>query len=357
MRITRWTLAVVAASSVALVWAPAASAHNSHGGKPFTPKVLTTEVFAPFHLAANGGRLYVADGGTSTVSRINKDGSLKTLATGPQPGEVAGVALSKSGKSLAYTTTDYTTGATTLTIKTGSKTVVADLSGYEAAHNPDAINHYGLADPSCAGDVLGDLASYTGIVESHPYAVERWNGVWVVADAAANALWRVDDRGRVSTLAVLPPQPLVITQEFAEANGVPDCVGQTYAFEPVPTDVAVGKDGKLYVTTLPGGPEDPSAGARGSVYRVNPWTGHSKRIATGFAGATSLTFGKDGTLYVAELFTGQVSKVKHGCPSKVASLPGVVSVEYGNGHLYAGTLAPTDDEGNPTGPGSVVKLR
>ena len=56
----------------------------------------------------------------------------------------------------------------------------------------------------------------------------------------------------------------------------PACVvGEEYAFEPVPTDVEFGPDGWLYVSSLPGGPEDASLGARGAVFRVNPWTGHT----------------------------------------------------------------------------------
>src|SRR4029450_3789544 len=91
----------------------------------------------------------------------------------------------------------------------------------------------------------------------------------------------------IRTLAVLPSQPLKITEDIAHAQGLPDCViGVTYRFEAVPTDVEVGRDGYLYVTTLPGGPEDPSLGARGKVYRVNPRNGHIKLVATGFAGGT-----------------------------------------------------------------------
>ncbi|MGA8977965.1 MAG: ScyD/ScyE family protein [Pedococcus sp.] len=361
MRVRHLTIVVAAASATVLFAAPAATAHPSghpsgHPSRGWHPQTLTTEVIAPFHLDTAHGKLYVADGGTSTVSVVRRDGSLRAVAMGPQPGEVAGVAV--RGGSIAYTTTNYETGAATLTVKTGSKSVVADLSGFEAKRNPDRRVHYGLADPSCAVDVLGPFASYRGEVDSHPYAVTAWrDGSWIVADAGGNDLLKVDPHGKVSLVAVLPTQPLLITEEFAQANGVPDCVGQTYAFEPVPTDVEVGPDGMLYVTTLPGGPEDPSAGARGSVYKVNPWSGHATRVATGFAGATGLTFGPDRTIYVAELFAGRVSKVRGGMPKAVASLPGALAVEYGNGHLYAGTLAPFDDQGNPTGTGSVVRLR
>ena len=79
--------------------------------------------------------------------------------------------------------------------------------------------------------------------------------------------------GRIKTIAVLPPRPEVISQEQAESFGFPACTfGKTFNFEPVPTDVEVGRNGEPYVSSLPGGPEDASLGARGGVFRVNPWT-------------------------------------------------------------------------------------
>jgi hypothetical protein len=355
MHAPRWTIALVVAGATALAGAPAASAHSGHDSTPAPPRTLNTTVIAPFHLDTDAGQLYVADGGTSTVSRVNRDGSLTTVAQGPTPGEVSGVA--KDGRSLAYTSLDYATGQAALTVKRGNTTITADLTAFEAKRNPDQDVRYGFKDGTCAGGALGPYASYTGEVDSHAYAVTRWHSSWIVADAGGNDLLRVDSRGRVSVLAVLPPQPLKVTAEFAAANGIPDCEGKTYKFEPVPTDVEVGRDGMLYVSLLPGGPEDPSAGARGAVYKVNPWSGQATKVADGFAGATSVTQGKDGTLYVAELFGGKVTAVRHGQRTTVAKLPGVVAVEYGNGHLYAATMAPTDDQGNPTGTGSIVKLR
>ena len=34
-----------------------------------------------------------------------------------------------------------------------------------------------------------------------------------------------------------------------------------------------------------------------------------------------------------------------------------LGLTYFKGALYAGTFGPTDDEGNPTGPGTVVRIR
>ena len=49
----------------------------------------------------------------------------------------------------------------------------------------------------------------------------------------------------------------------------------------MPTDIEVGPDGKLYVTSLPGGPEDGTLGANGRVLQVKPASGKVKTLVGG----------------------------------------------------------------------------
>lgn len=365
MHRSRRTLAVVAASTIALVGASGAGAQAATAAR--APKVvtLTDRVLAPFQLAARGTTVYVADGFTRKVSLIERNGRLTTV--GSQPGgqmvDVAGVALSRTGRTVAWTSTDFEEGESWLTLtRPDVGTQRFSLSDHEKKDNPDGDVHYGIKKPTkCQTDAfkkIGMEASYTGIKDSHPYSVTQWSDYWVVADAGANALLKVDRNGRVSTLAVLPAQPVKITRAMAAMSGLPTCVvGATYAFEPVPTDVEEGPYGMLYVTTLPGGPEDPSAGARGSVYRVDPFTGESTRLATGFAGATNLAIGPNRTIYVAELFAGRISTVSKGKPKPYVNLKGALAVEVSGDHLYASAMAPMDKAGNPSGKGRVVEIR
>lgn len=324
-------------------------------------QVVSSDLGAPFNLEPTKGGVLVADGFPGSVSRLNSAGDLSTVDS-DVPG-ASGVAMKRWGSKrlIAYTTTvgDETgISASGLVIKPkkGRSTTV-DTLAYETAHNPDRGVSYGLKHPTqCQTDTLesvGFPVSYTGEVDSHAYSVAAAHEGWVVADAGANALLRVSGKGWVSTLAVLPAQPAPITQEAADAFGLDDCVvGETYAFESVPTDVEVGKDGWLYVTTLPGGPEDAALGARGSVYKVNPHTGASKRVATGFLGATNLAL-QHGHIYVTELFGNRISMVHHGGAKPVLDLPGAVSVEAGHGHtLWAGTVDLATG-----GPGTVVKVK
>ena len=322
-------------------------------------KTLSSSFAGPLQFAVAGHHVVVADSFTSTLSEIGRKAPIATGPSSAAGGDLAGVAIDSSSRSLAYTTSNGDHSSTKLTIlQRGHKPVVADLSGFEKTKNPDGKVHYGVDNPSeCVIKALaptGVPASYMGQVDSHPYAVAALgHGAWAVADAGGNDIVKVDRFGHVSLISVLPAQPVKISQAFATANGLPACVvGITYKFEPVPTDVEVGPHGVLYVTTLPGGPEGPDSGNPGSVYRIEH-SGHPSRIATGFAGATNLAIDGHGTIYVAEISAGRISKVECGKPKTVAMLPGVVAVEFANGHLYAST-APGATGG--TGPGTVVIL-
>jgi len=326
-----------------------------------TPVVKSSALAAPFNLEVTHHSVLVADGGLNLVGKLKRDGSIKTIAA-DQPG-ASGVALSRNGHRLAFTTTEsdpetFENTASGLNIWSKGSRIYADTHAFETKYNPDQFYSYGVKNPSkCVSDALtakGFPVSYKGGVDSHAYSVAAVHGGWVVADAGANALFSVGNQGRIRTLSVLPPHPLKIDAAAAAALELPDCViGVTYRFESVPTDVEVGRDGFLYVTTLAGGPESPALGARSKLFRVNPWTGRAREIADGFLGATNLAIGKHGDFYVAELFGGKITKVRHGHRSTYVELPGVVAVESGpDGSLWAGTLGNQD----PPAPGTIVKI-
>lgn len=340
---------------VAVGLAVAAPAAASATPKPSGPVTVSSSVGAPFNMEIDGSRVLVADGAFGTVGSLRHNGSIAPLVS-----EVPGAAgVATRGAWLAYTSTvsDEETMenfASGLNIRPPGhhRTIYADTTAYEAKHNPDGDNTYGpRSSDSCVEQVVGP--SYSGILDSHAYSVASYAGGWLLADAGANDLLAVSDSGRISTVAVFPPQPITVTAKQAQDLGMPDCmIGVTYDFEPVPTDVEVGPGGSIYVTTLPGGPEGPQLGARGSLWKVNPVTHEVSRIATGFAGATNLAIGKHGNIYVAELFGGKVSAVNSmGGVSTLLELPGVVSVETApNGTVYAATM------GSEEGPGTIVKI-
>jgi hypothetical protein len=315
---------------------------SAFAGEPQAEPPLAEGLAGPLQFAVQAGpdvpgrKIYV---GQSFAGLLSQVGVAVPLATEPG-GEVAGVDVAPDGT--VYFVTTGPSGALLQKLSPGgAQSVVADLGAYETANNPDGGVTYGFAgiDDECL-DLLPVIPDqppwvYTGIVESHPYAVAVAHGKVYVADAAGNTILEVTPRGAIRTAALMPVQPLVVTAEMAAGLGLPDCVvDHTYNFEPVPTDIELGTDGKLYVTTLPGGPEEPGFPARGGVWRVNAFTGHKSQLAGGIAGATNLAIGKGGTIYVTELFGNRVSKVSGGGVVPVLDLPSPAAVEYARGYLY-----------------------
>jgi opacity protein-like surface antigen len=335
------------------------------GKYPLHIHTLTTKVLAPLQLSASGKYgVLVADSAQSAIFKVGRNQKLTKVLGGPQPGEVAGVDVNARGD-LAYTWTSYgktgPTGSGVSIVRKGHKRLDVNLSAFEQKYNPDKTVTYGvLGRPSaCVTDFLktqGIPPSYTGMVDSHPYSVKAVPGGWVVADAAANDLIFVDNKGHKKVLAVVPRQGYTFTAATAAAAGLPACfAGVTYYFEGVPTDVELGPDGALYFTTLPGGPESPGL-PRGSVYRFTLTSHHLRRLAGGFNMATNLAVTPSGRVLVTELGAGRISTIYRGHPEGVINLAGAVAVEFRDHVVYASTLGPTDAEGNPTGPGSVVAV-
>jgi hypothetical protein len=310
---------------------------------------------APLGLAVgDDGTLYVSQsdfsGGPGSLSEYRK-GALRTIA---EAGFVTGVEAKGRG-----TTSFLADGQLRGINPSGKVTTLADLAAYETMYNPDAGNSYGLQglSASCEAEVAAlppdfaeALLPHSGVVDSNPYAVAILaNGDRVVADAGGNDLVKVSPSGAVSTLAVLPPRSSVISG--AADLGLPACVeGLVMNFDFVPTDVEVGPDGMLYVSSLPGGPEGPSPlGPRGGVFTVHPRTGAQTQIGDGFYGATDLAVTDSGDVYVTELYSGRVSKLSGGGPVPIASLVEPVAIEYASGVLYVSA-------GVFSGPGTVVMI-
>jgi hypothetical protein len=143
----------------------------------------------------------------------------------------------------------------------------------------------------------------------------------LVAVAGADSLMRVNRRGRISTVATFPRQGVTL------ARGVPGgpAAGTEVAVRSVPTAVAPGPDGALYVGELTGYPFPPG---KARVWRVVP--GAKPAVyATGFTAIVDLAWGPGGRLYVLEIAangllsgdrTGALVRVdRHGARRVVAS--------------------------------------
>lgn len=197
-----------------------------------------------------------------------------------------------------------------------------DLGAYEVAANPDGL-----------------------LPDSNPYGLLSLPGGRVVADAGANALLGVAANGRIGTLAVFPFPP----------NPTVPRVGPPVV-QPVPTSVAVGPDGALYVGLLTGFPF-PVGGAR--VFRVVPGQGPEVYLA-GFTTIIDLDFGSDGSLYVLQHATGPAMSGP-GALIRVASGGARATLHGGLDHPTSTVVGPdgavyVTNRGTSVGVGEVLRI-
>jgi hypothetical protein len=331
---------------------PATSHHSPKAG---TPTTVATGLIGPLTFGVGAKALYVGQAFAGIVSKIPKTGDPTVVGTAATGADAAGVEVSRGA--LTWTERSGDPGvpptASLLHRQTRDGTTTVDLLAYEQTANPDQSNTYGFRnlDPACSGQLDPMFQSYPGAIDSHAYGTLHARGATYVADAGANAILKVSAKGKVSTVAVLKPVPVVVPADAAAALGLPDCVvGKKYWFEPVPTDVEQGRDGWLYVSLLPGGPEDGSLGANGQVVKVNPRTGKVVTVAKGLAGATGLAVGPKGTVYVAQLNGNAVSWIdKRGTVRPLLTLTQPAGVEWAHGKLWVST--------DVFGAGSIVSVK
>lgn len=165
-----------------------------------------------------------------------------------------------------------TFGMLVKTGREGGRTTWADIAAFEQAWNPAS-----------------------GPVDSNPYGVLAERGKTYVADAGANALYVV--RGKWDTSLVTT---FARTQNPAECRipGGPGVVGPPApsSSDPVPTTVARGPDGALYVGELTGFPFCAGAARIWKVVEGQEPTVH----LSGFKSIIDIAFAKDGTLFVLQ---------------------------------------------------------
>ena len=367
---TAATAAVLLTTGTAAGAAPGSATGTTSAGNAGEkdPVVLTGKLVGPLHISAGrhgsvtvsesfAGRLTRVDSAGnhevlyetpdwSVAGNAQRDGTtyfLESLGAGPDPAELA--------------------GHVRIIDEEGHQRTLGDFAALETEDNADGNTRYGFRDlpAGCAAQLPANMPeTYKGEIDSHPYGIALTDEMIYVADAGANSVVSVDaGSGKTETVAVLPPRPYKITAEAAASNGLPDCVvGTTYDFEAVPTDVAVGADGWLYVTSLPGGPEDPALGARGAIFKVSPDGDEVELVAEDIMSPTGLALDDNGCMYVASLFGEGVLRVDpdSGEQTVVLAAAFTADVDLRGGTLYATVNALPGPGGPPDGQVMYVEL-
>ncbi len=280
-RLRTAALVLAVTTTTAVVAAPAHA--GAPPGGPVT--VVAQGLDDPFGLASEGGKFYVAESSAGEISGFVPGGRPTVrLADFAAPAGVdrrAGTLYVVTGEAQDPAATG---GSTLWSSRRGEpRRVLADLMAFELANNPDGQPQFG---PD--GAPLDAL--------SNPFAVLAGQGSdrrVFVADAGANDVLAVDPDGTVSAFFV-PPAVTTGLCEGLENNGVADG-----GCDPVPTGLAWGPDGHLFVSTLSG-----EAPLEGRVYELDPRDGTVLGETSGFTAPTGVAVGDDGTLYVSELLEG-----------------------------------------------------
>jgi hypothetical protein len=276
--------------AVALVATPA-SAHRTPAEAAKHIKVVTGGLDGPRQISAQGGRLYVAEADSGEITRINPRTGAKDVVvsglTNPQGVvKVGGKIYIAAGDPAPDTDPSAVTAAILVAKPGGTARKFADLAAYELKKNPDGQTQF-----DAQGEPLDTL--------SNPFHVIRdrsRNGFLLVADAGANAVLKVNRKGKVSTFFVPP------TQTTGACADVPNNNASGKGCDSVPTGLAYGPDGTLYISALTS-----EVARQGRVYQVHPRTGKLIRTYSGYTGPTGVAVDRRGNIYVSEVLQGAPS--------------------------------------------------
>ena len=182
---------------------------------------------------------------------------------------------------------------------------------------------------SQAHQSLGD--SPTDFPAANPYGLTpKPGGGFYLVDSGSNTLDSVDLRGNVHVLAFIP-------HTSAGTDAVPTCV-------------AVGPEGSVYIGQITGFGNSATAA---SVYRYEPWNGSLTVWQGGFSAINGCGFGANGDFYVTELDTTGFPPVGNPDGAVIQISRGGTRTVLGAGQLFApgGFLAGSDGSiyvSNPT---------
>ena len=277
--------------------------------------------------------------GTAIVQQI-KNGKMRTMVEFATYTPLQGIAPVGTGN--AFVTTggaDLAEHGELYRVSNGNVRLVADLGDYEFQNDPDANFGIQWKDQECE-----DIDGFSPGPQNNPFKVAALSGnTALVADAAGNTLLKATTTGHIDWMAIFTPPVdnngdwLVRWTTVNEAGEPIPCYVQ-----PVPTSVAIGPDGYVYVGELTGAVAE-DAGLPIGLSRVwkipadannvvcQEGSGPCEVIIDGLTSVIDLAIGPDGLLYVVEF--DEMSWISSFAPGLAAG--GTIGVyELEGTHLY-----------------------
>lgn len=360
------TIGLAVAALTALGATPALAQGADPSASPGGPTVVAQGLHNPRQLDFGGGDLFVAEAGS---------GGTAPCMAGPEGGTICfGTTGSVTMVSLRGGQTRVVTGLPSLANEgDGSQALgtsdVAPMGGTKLAviiglgANPDLrsslppegamMGTLQMADTR-SGDLstIADVSAYEAQanpidnVDSDPVGVLATMGHFVVADAGGNDVVSVQRDGQVSTVAAFPDR-MVDAPDFL---GLPP--GTQIPMQAVPTSVAHGPDGAVYVSELTGFPFPVGAA---NIYRIGR-DGQVSVYASGLTNVTDLAF-RGSTLYAVEIAssgllagpTGALVRVDEGSTAPTVVLgdlpaPYGLAIRGANAYVTTNSVSAVDGE-------------
>lgn len=245
--------------------------------------------------------------GTVKVQQI-KNGKMSTLAEFGSVTPLQGIAPLGAGNAFVITGgADLAEHGELYRVSNGKVRMVADLGDYEFQNDPDANFGTRWKNQLCEA-----IDGYTAGPQNNPFKVVAMSGgTALVADAAGNTILSASTTGEIDWKAILTP-PVDENGEYyvrwttEENRETIPCYVQ-----PVPTSIAIGHDGYIYVGELTGALAEEAglplglsrvwripADARNVVCSEN--SGPCEVFLDGLTSVIDLAIGPDGLLYVVQ---------------------------------------------------------
>ncbi len=267
---------------------------------------------AVFDIAAapDGSILVGENGGEGSIVKEIRKGEIGLVAEIDAPTRINGLAAIGRGNFFLTTEgSDLAQDGELWRVSRGAVRQVADLAAFELNNDPDAFAGPQWKDQACEA-----IDGFSAGPQNNPFHVTAASGgTALVADAAGNTVLSATTSGAIDWVALFTPPvdengDWLIRWFAGEDEDIPCYV------QPVPTSVAVGPNGDLYVGELIGARSVAdglfpiglsrvwriSAGANNVVCSQTDPTPDCELLIDGLTSVIDLAFGPDGNLYVVE---------------------------------------------------------